>query len=336
MRISTALDSRRRSILRSALAVLVLADVRSGWAQAQSKLRRIGVLSPFAPADVVQWHRALHTGLRELGWHEGKNLVVEYRFAHARNDRLPELAAELVRLKAEAIVADTTSAALAAKNATRSIPIVVASGGDTVATGLVDSLARPGGNVTGLDQISPELGGKRLELLKELVPKLLRVGVIWNPRHQASSLNWKELQQPARKLGLELFSFEAGALGDIENAFDEFVRARVGAVAVMPDPVFVTNLKRIAMLAEARHLPAIFHLREFAEFGGLVTYGPDRTDLFRRSAVYVDKILKGARPTDLPVEQPTKFELALNFKTAKALGIVVPPTVMVRVDRIIQ
>ena len=284
----------------------------------------------------MQWHRALHAGLRELGWHEGKNLSVEYRFAHARNERLPELASELVRLKPEAIVADTTSAALAAKNATQSTPIVVASGGDTVATGLVASLARPGGNVTGLDQISPELGGKRLELLKELVPKLARVGVIWNPRHRASSLNWKELQQPAQKLGLELVSFEAGAIADIESAFEEFVRARAGAVAVMPDPVFVTNLKRIAMLAEARRLPAIFHLREFAEFGGLLTYGPDRADLFRRSAAYVDKILKGAKPAELPVEQPTKFELALNAKTAKSLGIVIPPTVMVRVDRLIH
>ena len=329
-----AFHSRRRSILQSTLACVVLADPR--WACAQAQVRRIGVLSPFAPSDVVQWHGALHAGLRALGWHEGKNLTVEYRFSYARNERLPELAAELVRLKAETIVADTTSAALAAKNATRSIPIVVASGGDTVATGLVESLARPGGNVTGLDQISPELGGKRLELLKELVPTLSRVGVIWNPRHRASSLNWKELQQPAQKLGLELFSIEAGALADIESAFDEFARSRVGAVAVMPDPVFVTNLQRIATLAQARRLPAIFHLREFAEFGGLVTYGPDRTDLFRRSALYVDKILKGAKPADLPVEQPTKFELALNVKTAKSLGLLIPPTIMVRIDRLIQ
>jgi putative ABC transport system substrate-binding protein len=234
------------------------------------------------------------------------------------------------------IFADTTSPGIAARNATRTIPIVVASGGDMVAMGLVASLARPGGNVTGLDQISPELGGKRLELLKEMVPKVASVAVLWNSRHQASTLNWKELQAPARKLGLQLRSLDFGDAGELDRAFAEAAKARVDAIAIMPDPLYVTHLKRLAELAAKFSLPSLFHLSEFAEAGGLMSYGPDRTDLFRRAATHVDKILKGAKPADLPVEQPTKFELVVNMKTAQALGIAPPATIMVRADRIIR
>ena len=193
--------------------------------------------------------------------------------------------------------------------------------------GLVESLARPGGNVTGLSQMSPELAGKRLELLKEMVPKLSRVAVLWNPQSAASTLNWKELQLPARQLGIQLHSLEVRSPDDFDKAFEDATRARAGALFITADPVIATNLKRIADLAAKSRLPSIFQWSEFADAGGLVAYGPDRADLFRRAATFVDKILKGAKPGDLPVEQPTKFELVINMKTAKALGITIPQSV---------
>jgi putative ABC transport system substrate-binding protein len=316
--------------------VVMLAAPLAAEAQPAAKIPRIGLLSPFSPSDTALWHQAFRQGLRDLGWVEGKTISIEYRYAEGRRDRLPDLAADLVRLKVDIIFADTTSAALAAKNATRAIPIVLASGSDTVASGLVNSLARPGGNITGLDQIAPELGGKRLELLKEIVPILSRVAVLWNPQNPASTLNWKELQLPARQLGIQLHSLEVRSPTGFDKAFEAATRARAGALAIMPDPVFVTNLKRIADLAAKSRLPAIFHLREFVDAGGLVAYGPDRSDLFRRAATYVDKILKGARPADLPVEQPTKFELVINLKTAKALGLTIPPSLLQRADQVIE
>ncbi|OFZ84212.1 MAG: hypothetical protein A2W21_01385 [Betaproteobacteria bacterium RBG_16_66_20] len=325
--------NRRDSI--AALAALAAA-LPLARAQQSVKIFRIGLLSPFSPSAAAAWHEAFRQGLRDLGWVEGKNIGIEYRFAEGRNDRIPDLAADVVRLKVDIIVADTTSSALAAKKATRAIPIVVASGGDTVASGLVDSLARPGGNVTGLDQISPELGGKRLQLLKEITPKLSRVGVLWNPQSQASALNWKELQRPARQLGIQLHSMEVRSAGGLDKAFEGATRSRIDAVAIMPDPVFVTNLERIAELAAQHRLPSIFHLGEFAYAGGLLAFGPDRADLFRRAATYVDKIFKGAKPGELPVEQPTKFELVINMKTAKALGVAIPRTVLLRADRVIE
>ena len=314
---------------------LTLATVTAEGQEA-AKVWRIGLLSPFSPSDTALWHQAFRHGLRDLGWVEGQNISIEYRYAEGRRDRLPDLAADLVRLKVDIIVVDSTSPAFVAKNATRAIPIVVASGGDTVASGLVNSLARPGGNITGLDQIAPELGGKRLELLKEIVPKLSRVAVLWNPQNPASTLNWKELQLPARQLGFQLQSLEVRSPSGFDKAFEDATRARAGALAIMPDPVFVTNLKRIAELAVKSHLPSIFHLREFVDAGGLAAYGPDRSDMFRRAATYVDKILKGAKPGDLPVEQPTKFELVINLKTAKALGLTIPQSLLVRADQVIE
>ncbi len=313
------------------LSVPLVAD-----AQQVAKIPRIGLLSPFSPSDTALWHQAFRQGLRDLGWVEGKNISIEYRYSEGRADRLPDLAADLVRLKVDIIVAAVTTDALAAKNATRAIPIVMASAGDPVASGLVESLARPGGNITGLSQIAPELVGKRLELLKEIAPTLSRVAVLWNPQNPGSTLNWKELQLPARALGVQLQSLEVRSPNDFVNAFKDATRARAGALAIMPDSVFVTNLKRIADLAAKSRLPSIFHLREFADSGGLVAYGPDRSDMFRRAASYVDKILKGAKPADLPVEQPTKFELVINLKTAKALGLRIPPSVLVRADQVIE
>jgi len=212
----------------------------------------------------------------------------------------------------------------------------MASAGDPVAGGLVDSLARPGGNITGLSQMAPDLAGKRLELLKEIVPKLSRVAVLWNPQSRISTLSWKEIQLPALALGVQLHSLEVRSPNEFDKAFKDATRARAGALAIMPSPVFATNLKRIADFAAKNRLPSVFHLREFVDSGGLVAYGVDRSDMFRRAATYVDKILKGAKPADLPVEQPTRFELVVNLKTAKALGLTIPPSVLIRADQVIQ
>jgi len=208
--------------------------------------------------------------------------------------------------------------------------------GDPVANGLVDSLARPGGNVTGLSQMLQELSGKRLALLKEMVPKLSHVAVLWNPQSASATLNWRENQQPARQLGIELHSLEVRGPGELDKAFEAATGARAGALAILPDPVITTNLKRIVDFAAKNRLPSIYQSSEFADAGGLVTYGPDRADLFRRAATYVDKILKGTKPGDLPVEQPTKLELVVNLKTAKALGITIPQSILVRADRVIE
>jgi putative ABC transport system substrate-binding protein len=241
----------------------------------------------------------------------------------------------LVRLKVDVIVTSATGT-LPAKEATRTIPIVMASNADPVVMGIVGSLARPGGNVTGLSQISSELAGKRLELLREIVPNLSRVAVMWNPGGRGSTVNWQEMQNSARTLGLELHSLETRNLIDIDRAFAEASRAHVGALAITPSPLFAGNLRRIADLAIKNRLPAIFNLREFVDSGGLIAYGPNRTDEFRRAATYVDKILKGAKPADLPVEQPTKFELVINLKTAKALGITIPQSLLLRAEEVIQ
>lgn len=275
-------------------------------------------------------------GLRDLGWVEGKNISIEYRYAKGSSDPLPVLAADLVRLKVDLIIGSSTPEALAARNASRTIPVVMVIPGDPVGSGLVESLARPGGNVTGLTQMSPQLAGKRLELLKEIVPGLSRVAVVWSPQSQPSRLILKELQLPARQLGIELHSLAVRSAGDFSQAFEETIRSRVGALIPLAHPLITTNLKRIADFAEKNRLPSIYQFSYFADGGGLMAYGPDRADLYRRAATYVDRILKGANPANLPVEQPTKFELVINLKTAKALGITIPQSVLVRADRVIE
>jgi putative ABC transport system substrate-binding protein len=326
----------RRALLLAAAAWPALSWADAVRAQAPATVRRIGLLSPFPPSGAERWHQAFRQGLRELGWVEGKNVSIEYRYAEGRSDRLPDLAADLVRLNVDIIVTSMSPDALAAKNATREIPIVMVAPGDPVALGLVESLARPGGNITGLSQISPELVGKRLELLKAIVPKLSRVAVLWNPQSTISEINWKEIQPPAHALGLGLHSVEARMLTDFDKAFADATRARAGALAVMPDQLLCWNLKQIADLAIKYRLPSMYHIREFADSGGLMTYGADRSDMFRRAATYVDKILKGAKPGDLPIELPTKFELVVNMRTAKALGITVPQSLLFRADSLIE
>jgi len=304
----------RRDFIMSVADVLVAVPLVVE-AQQPAKAPRIGLLSEFSPADSALWYEAFRQGLRNLGWVEGKNINIDYRYTEGRHDRLPGLAAELVSLRVDIIVTATTPVALAAKNATRTIPIVMASVGvDPVGAGLVESLARPGGNITGLSQMVPELVGKRLELLKEMDPKLSSVAVLWGPQDASATFTWKEMQLPARALGVQLHSLEVRSPKDLDRAFEDATRARAGAVVIVPTLVSATNLKRIADLAAKSRLPSIYHRREFADSGGLIAYGVDRSDMFRRAATYVDKILKGAKPADLPVEQPTKFELVINLK----------------------
>ena len=329
------MTTRRRELL-VALGAGALACAAAVRAQAPPTIRKIGLLSGFSPSVEARSYQAFLLGLRDLGWVEGKNISIEYRYAEGRHDRLPDVAADLVRLNVEVIVTTATSDTLAAQKATRAIPIVMVAGGDPVASGLVESLARPGANITGLSQMLQGLGGKRLELLKEIVPKLSDVAVLWNPQSTSATLNWRENQQPARQLGIQLHSLEVRSPNELDKAFEAAIGARAGALAILPDPVITTNLKRIVDFAAKSRLPSIYQSSEFADAGGLVTYGPDRADLFRRAATYVDKILKGTKPGDLPVEQPSKLELVVNLKTAKALGITIPQSVLFRADRVIE
>jgi putative ABC transport system substrate-binding protein len=297
---------------------------------------RIGVLSPFSPADAAIWHRAFQVGLRDLGWMLGTNIDIAYRYAGGDTARLPELAADLVQLKVDIIVAEVTGASLAAKRATTTLPIVIVAVGDPVESGLVGSLARPGGNVTGLSQDVLELVGKRLEMLKAVVPNLTDVAVLWNPDERGSMLAWREVQMPGQQLNIRLHSAEARGAGDLDKAFAAAQSARAGALYIMPSPLFISGSRQIAEFAAKQRMASIFHLSEFARIGGLLTYGPDRADLFRRAAAYVDKILKGAKPGELPVEQPNKYELVLNLKTANALGITIPQSILAQADEVIE
>ena len=321
--------------------MMLLSGAAASWplaarAQQEPAVARIGLLSPFSPATAAAWHKAFLQGLRDLGWVEGKNIRIEYRYANGGEDRLPDLATELVRLKLDVIVTTVNTDTLAAKNATSTIPIVMASAGDPVGGRLVKSLARPGGNITGLSQIAPDLAGKRLQLLKEIIPRLTRVAVLWNPQGTTSPIAWKEIQRPAQELSVKLQSLPITGPNDFDKAFEDATRAHVDALIIMPDPFFAANMVRLANLAAKSRIPSMFHLREYAEHGGVIVYGVDRTNQFRRAATYVDRILKGTAPADLPVEQPTRFELVINLKAAKALGLDIPPTLLARADEVIE
>jgi putative ABC transport system substrate-binding protein len=274
--------------------------------------------------------------LRELGWVEGENVVFERRYAENRLERLPELAADLVRLKVDVIAAGGTLAPLAAKRATSTIPIVMTVAGDPVGSGLVDSLARPGGNVTGMSLMAPELGGKRLELLKELLPRLARVAVLWNAANPYSALVFKQVQAASGTLEIEVQSLELRQPDDFDGALEAVQRQHPDALMTIEDPLTFNHRNRIADFAAGQQLPSLSGLIEFAAAGGLMSYGANQADLYRRAAGYVDKILKGAKPADLPVQQPTKFELVINLKTAKALGITIPPSLLARADEVIE
>lgn len=327
------MNKLRRLLVALGVGELALAGpVR---ARAPTGVRQVGVLSPFSASVAAPLHHAFRLGLNDLGWVEGKNVNIEYRYADGSGDRLNELAAELVRLKVDVIVTSVTADALAAQKATRTIPIVVAVG-DPVELGLVKSLARPGGNVTGLSTMSVETAGKRLELLTHMLPKLSRVAVLWDPQSPISTLAWKETQLPARRLGVELHSLEVRSPDELDKAVENAVRSGADAIDIMPGPVFTSNLKRIADLTAKSRLPSIFPFPAYADAGGLATFGPDRVDLFRRAATFVDKILKGARPADLPIDRAIRFELVVNMNAAKALGITIPDSVLLRADRLIK
>ena len=305
-------------------------------AQQASKVPRIGYLSAGAPTTASPFENAFRQGLRELGYVEDRNIAIEYRWAEGKYERLPELAAELVRLKVDVILAVTTPGAQAAKASTRTIPIVFTLVADPAASGLVASLARPSGNITGLPSIASEIIGKQLELLKETVARVSRVAVLQNPDASSHPFMVREAAGAARALGVQLRVLEARSSNDLDAAFTAITGERADALLVLADPFFRTHRARIADFAAKSRLPSVSGERGQTEVGGLMSYGPSRLDMFRRAATYVDKILKGTKPADLPVEQPTKFELVINLKTAKALGLAIPQSVLVRADEIIR
>ena len=319
-------------------SVLLFALCSTAEAQQPTKVPRIGYLQ--IDSRLGPQAEAFLQGLRDLGYVERKNIVIEYRGdPERREDRLPGLAADLVRLKVDVIVALDPPAARAAMNATKTIPIVMRSTADPVRAGFVASLARPGGNITGLTSISTELYGKRLELLKEVIPRLSRVGVLWNPNRSNNAynaINLKEMEIAARSLTLQLKPLEVRGRNDFESAFRTASKARVEALITIRTPLFNDQRKRIAELAIKSRLPAIYDDRAYIDAGGLMSYGTDLADLHRRAATYVDKILKGAKPADLPVEQPKKFELMINLTTAKQIGLTIPQSVLYRADKVIK
>jgi len=303
-------------------------------AQPVGKVPRIGVIGELSPAD--PFLAAFRQGLRELGYVEGKNIVVEYRYAHGMVDRIPEIVTELIRLKVDLLMVGGAAAARAAKAQTTTMPIVFALPGDPVGSGLVASLGHPGGNATGTSTLLPELSRKQLELLKAAVPRVSRVAVLYNSAGRPGGLALEATREAARALTLDLQIIEIQRPNELESAFAAASAQRADAVLVLSAPIFGNELARLVELTAKHRLPAIYGRREFAEAGGLLAYGPSFPDNFRRAATYVDKILKGARPADLPVEQPTKVELVINLKAAKALGLTIPPSLVLRADDVIQ
>lgn len=301
-------------------------------AQQPRAVPRIGVLRQPPPSDPQ--YQAFLLGLRELGYIEGKTVLIDYRYGDL--DRFPEFADDLVRSNANVIFAPNPQGAQAARKVTAVIPIVFAVVGDPVTAGLAASLARPGGNVTGLTALGSGLGGKRLSLLKEILPRLSRVAVLWNPAIPDKVIEWKEMQGPARAMKIELQSIEVRAPADFDQAFESARRVRAEALMALGEPLVFSQRGRVIEFTAQARLPAIFAWRETVEAGALISYGPDISDLYRRAATYVDKILRGAKPGDLPIEEPARFDFAVNLKTAKALGVTIPQSVLVRADRVIE
>jgi putative ABC transport system substrate-binding protein len=322
-----------KNVIGLTLCAMLFALCFSAGAQQAAKIPKIGFLGGRSAAAGTGLER-LRQELHALGYVEGKNIVFESRYADNKLDLLPALADELVRLKVDVLVAAQTPEALAAKNATKTIPIIFVTGGDPVAAGLAESLARPGGNITGFTIFESALAGKRIELLKEAIPKLSRVAVLWNSQDPGSAQQWKESQLAAKELGLQIRSLEVSSRNDLESAFKEAIKGANGALAATQSPLF--GGKAIAHLAIKYRLPVIASTGDFVDSGGLMFYGPDRAEPYRRIASMVNKILKGAKPTDLPVEQSTKFEFVINLKAAKQIGLTIPPNVLARADKVIK
>jgi putative tryptophan/tyrosine transport system substrate-binding protein len=328
---------RAKPTVRGILVCLLLTVLLpTGFLEAQQpkKVPRIGFLSPTSDDSRVESFRQ---GLRELGYVDGQNIAIEYRWAEGRFDQLPNLAGELVRHNVDMIVAVVTQASLAAKKATGTIPIVMIGVSDPVGSGLVSSLARPGANITGTSSMTAEVVGKQLELLKEILPKISRVAALWNPANPIfQAIQLRETKDAAQALGMRLQLMEARIPDEIDHAFAAVARERTRALIVLNDPVFTAHRKRIAELSAKQRLAAVSGTLEYPEAGGLMAYGPSFPDMYRRAATYVDKILKGAKPADLPVEQPTKFELVINLKAAKEIGLTIPQSVLFRADKVIK
>ncbi len=336
-----------KTIIGLSLGSILLALGLPAQAQQPRKIARVGYLSAGDPVGRGYRIEAFRQGLKELGYVEGKNIIIEYRFAEAKSDRLPELAHDLVRLKVDIIFAPSAPATVAAKSATQMIPIVTSSQ-DPVGQGFVAGLPRPGGNITGLTNLTSELVGKRLELLKEVIPQLSRVAVLWNPSNPASA-TWRRAEVAAQSLGVQLQAAEVrdrddwveikigkAVFKDLEPAFAAIKRERAEALFMIRSPIVNDLTKRIANLAAESRLPEIYDEQRFPQLGGLMSYGTDLADLDRRAAIYIDKILKGAKPADLPIERPTKFELVINLKTANALGLKIPAHLLMEADKVIE
>ena len=326
----------QRRIFAVALCTVLFALCVSAHAQQPTKIPRIGLLFTATPSAAAARIEAFRQGLRELGYVEGKNILIEQRYAEGQLNHMNELAAELVRLKVDVIVTIGPAATRPAKEATTAIPIVMGVDDDPVGNGFVASLARPGGNITGLASLAPEIGGKQLELLKEIVPRLSRVAVLGTSTQPGNAQSLREAEVAAQALAVKLQYLDVLSAKDIEPVFRTASNGRAEAVLVLRASVFFSHRKQIVDLAAKRQLPAMYYTTEYVEEGGLMTYGVSITDLFRRAATYVDKILKGARPAELPIEQPTKFELVINLKTAKRIGLTISPNVLARADRVIK
>ena len=320
------------------LYAMLLALCHPVEAQQPTKIPRVGIL--FIGGRDQPHLEAFKQGLRERGYTEGKNIVLEYRYAEGKVDRLSSLAAELVQLNVDVIVTTSGNSARAATEATKTIPIVLTTGADPVKTGLAESLAKPRGNVTGLSIVEEDLSGKRVEILKETFPKMTRVAYLWNPvavvHSTSGNLSYDQVQEVTKAVGVQLLSYKVSTLAEIEKAFADMPKVRPHALVVLQSPLMTLNSKRIVELALKQRLPGMYPTRQFVEEGGLMAYGPLIGDLYRRAATYVDKILKGTNPADIPVEQPKKFELIINLKAAKQIGLTIPPNVLVRADRVIK
>jgi putative ABC transport system substrate-binding protein len=326
----------RRTFLAGTGAVLLATSLAAEGQQA-GKVYRIGVLSDELPvSNIMHFREPFQKALRNLGYVEGQNIVIEDRSSEGRQDRLSGLAADLVRLKVEVIVTIGGPASLAAMNATKTIPIVFARVADPVASGLVSSLGRPGGNTTGVTVVTTQLAAKRLELLKEAFPRLVRVGILWDPTFLPAAPDLREIENAARSLKVQVQPVSMQGPEALERALSTMRTARVGALLLVPNPLLYKEPQRVTDLLVGTRLPVMFWRAEWVEAGGLMSYGPNYADMYRRAAIYVDKIIKGAKPGDLPVEQPTKFEFVINLKTAKTLGLTIPPLLLARADEVIQ
>ena len=326
----------RYKVLAFVVGALALTSFHFAEAQQPKRVPRIGYVDAGSPATTGHRAEAFMQGLRQLGYVDGRNIVIEYRWAEGKLDRLPGFVAELVHAKVDVIVSSATPAIRIAKEQTATIPIVMAGVTDPVELGFAASLARPGGNITGLTHLSPDLTGKRLELLKEVFPGLARVAVLWNPNHPGQPRAYKEGQMAAQALNVTLISMEVRNREEIEKALAGTGKERLQALFELPDPLTFFNRELIVEFAAKHKLPAMYGFREYVDAGGLMSYGASFPDLVRRAAIYVDKILKGAKPADLPVEQPTKFELVINLKTARQIGVTIPQSVLYRADKVIK